>query len=381
MKVAGIIVAAGAGTRLGAARNKVLLPLLGQPVFIHAARAMRPLCDQLILVTRADEAAEFDRLLTAHHLHVDAMVPGGAERRHSVENALAALEADIDIVLVHDGARPLASPAVIARVIQAAAKTGAAVPAIPVRDTLRKQIDGLTQTVPREGLFQVQTPQGFKADLLQRAYRESAEALTDDAGLVERLGHPVTLVEGDARNFKITHQEDLMMAQQLLSSSMRVGMGYDTHRLVEGRDLVLGGVVIPHTKGLLGHSDADAALHALMDALLGACALGDIGRHFPDTDEQYRGANSLDLLAETRKTMARHGFVPHQCDITILAQKPKLAPHIPGMRANIAEALQIPLSQVSVKATTNEGLDAVGREEGISAHAIALVLQTGENVL
>ena len=213
MKVAGIIVAAGAGTRLGAARNKVLLPLLGQPVFIHAARAMRPLCDQLILVTRADEAAEFDRLLTAHHLHVDAMVPGGAERRHSVENALAALGEDIDIVLVHDGARPLASPALIARVIQAAAKT--------VRDTLRKQIDGLTQTVPREGLFQVQTPQGFKADLLQRAYRESAEALTDDAGLVERLGHPVTLVEGDARNFKITHQEDLMMAQQLLSSSSR----------------------------------------------------------------------------------------------------------------------------------------------------------------
>lgn len=379
MKVAGIIVAAGAGTRLGAARNKVLLPLMGQPVFIHAARAMRALCDQLILVTRADEAAEFDSLLVAQHLHVDAMVQGGAERRHSVENALAALQEDIGIVLVHDGARPLASPALMKRVIQEAAGSGAAVPAIPVRDTLRKQADGLTQTVPREGLYQVQTPQGFKADLLRRAYRESAEALTDDAGLVERLGHHVTLVAGDARNVKITHPEDLVMAQQLLSASMRVGMGYDTHRLVEGRDLVLGGVVIPHTKGLLGHSDADAALHALMDALLGACALGDIGQHFPDTAAQYQGADSLDLLDETRNIMARHGFLPHQCDLTILAQKPKLAPHIPGMRANIAQALQIPVYQVSVKATTNEGLDAVGREEGISAHAIALVLQTGEN--
>ncbi|NLX83043.1 MAG: 2-C-methyl-D-erythritol 4-phosphate cytidylyltransferase [Clostridiales bacterium] len=377
--MAGIIVAAGSGTRLGAQRNKVLLPLLGQPIFIHAVRALRAQCDELILVTRADEAAEFEGLLKAHHLVVDKMVPGGTERRFSVENALMEVQEDIDIVLVHDGARPLASPAMIERVIHAAAKSGAAVPAIPVRDTLRRQMDGVTETVSREGLYQVQTPQGFQAGLIRRAYQNSDESASDDAGLVERLGHPVLLVAGDARNLKITHQEDILMAQQLLNASIQMGMGIDAHRLVEGRDLVLGGVTIPHAKGLLGHSDADAALHALMDALLGACALGDIGQHFPDTDAQFKGANSLFLLRETRKIMAAQGFVPHQCDITILAQKPRLAPYLPQMRAHIAGALQLPLAQVSVKATTTEGLDAVGREEGIFAQAIALVYNLAES--
>lgn len=374
MKVCGIVVAAGAGKRLGADQNKVLLPLMGRPLFLYALMALRPLCHHLILVTRADERAAFEALLQEHRLQVDQLVPGGRERRDSVENALTAMPAGCDIVLVQDGARPFLSQDLVRRVIDAARADGAAVPAIPVRDTLRKAENGATATVSREGLYQVQTPQGFQTALLKRAYREHPEAATDDAGLVERLGHPVTLVPGDARNLKITHPEDFTMAQQLLAGSLRLGTGYDIHRLVPGRHLVLGGVLIPHPLGLLGHSDADAPLHALMDALLGACALGDIGQHFPDSDLKYKGASSLQLLAETRGILARHGFLPQQADLTILAQRPRLAPYIPQMRQNIAGALGLPLPRVSVKATTTEGLDAVGREEAIAAQAAVTVL-------
>lgn len=378
MKVCGIIVAAGAGKRLGAEQNKVLLPLLGQPLFLYTVRALRPFCDHLILVIRQEEQEQFADLLNKHGVAVDQMVPGGQERRHSVENALKAMPEGLDIVLVQDGARPFASPGIIKGVIAAARKQGAAVPAIPVRDTLRRQEKDRTATVPREGLYQVQTPQGFQTDLLKRAYQEHPEAATDDAGLVERLGLPVALVPGEARNLKITHPEDMEMAQQLLGSTLRLGTGYDIHRLAAGRDLVLCGVVIPHHQGLLGHSDADAPLHALMDALFGACALPDIGQHFPDTDPTYKGASSLKLLEDTRHILAGHGFLPWQVDITILAQRPKLAPYVLQMRQNIASALQLPLNQVSVKATTNEALDAVGREEGIAAQAVASVLTLGE---
>ena len=377
MKACGIIVAAGAGRRLGAAQNKALLPLLGRPLFAYAVQALRPFCHHLILVTRPDEKAAFEALIQEQGLQVDQLAPGGRERRHSVENALALVPPGCDLVLVQDGARPFASPGLIERVLKAARESGAAVPAVPVRDTLRKMEGDTTRTVPREGLYQVQTPQGFHTALLQQAYHQHPEAATDDAGLVERLGLPVTLVPGEARNLKITHPEDFTMAQQLLGSSLRFGTGYDIHRLVPDRDLVLGGVLVPHALGLLGHSDADAPLHALMDALLGACALGDIGRHFPDTDPRYKGASSLMLLEETRRMLASHGFLPHQVDLTILAQQPKLAPHIPKMRKTIAKALGLPLSRVSVKASTMEGLDAVGRQEGIAAQAMAVVLQLG----
>lgn len=373
MDICGIIVAAGAGRRLGADRNKTLLPLGGQPLFLYAVKALRPFCSHLILVVQEAERAAFKRALAEHHVAVDAIAQGGRERRHSVENALGLVPEGAQVVLVHDAARPFPAPQMIEAVILAATADGAAIPALPVSDTLRRDEGGSTVPFPREGLHSVQTPQGFLRELLLKAYRASDEAASDDAGLVSRLGHPVTLVAGDARNIKITQQEDLVMAEGMLAGGVRVGTGFDTHRLVPGRDLVLGGVTIPHPTGLLGHSDADAALHALMDALLGACALGDIGRHFPDSDPQYKGASSLKLLEQTGRILRKQGFEPWQCDLTIIAQQPKLAPYMEQMRVHIAAALQVPLSRVSVKASTTEGLGFEGRGEGISAQASALV--------
>lgn len=373
MKVCGIVVAAGAGARLGAGMNKALLPLGGSPLFLYALRALRPHCDDLILVVRDEERSAFTAALETARLPLEHLVPGGRERRHSVENALKAVPEDADIVLIHDAARPFPSAGLIRRVIRLAFETGAAVPALPVSDTLRRLEAGLTRTVSRENLYAVQTPQGFRRGLILRAYAENPQSLTDDAGLVELLGESVSLAEGEAVNFKITRPGDMEMAEGLLRAGLRTGTGFDAHRLVPGRALVLGGVTIPHDKGLLGHSDADAALHALTDALLGACALGDIGGHFPDSREEYRGISSLVLLEKTRAILAEHGFLPLQCDLTILAQKPRLAPYIPQMRENIARALGLPPDRVSVKATTTEGLGYEGREEGISAQAAALV--------
>lgn len=376
MKVCGILVAAGAGTRLQAGMNKALTPLGGEPLFLYALRALRPFCDHMILVVREGESGLFEDALRAAHQGPVHLATGGQERRHSVENGLKEVPGDTDIVLIHDAARPFPGPSLIRRVIQGAAAYGAAVPALPVKDTLRRQEAGLTRTLSREGVFQVQTPQGFQRDLILRAYAHSPRSLTDDAGLVELLGETVSLSEGDARNFKITTQEDKKMAEMMVSGASRTGTGFDVHRLVPGRALILGGVVIPHGTGLLGHSDADAALHALCDALLGACALGDIGQHFPDSKEEYRGIPSLKLLEKTRQIMTDSGFCPLQCDLTIVAQKPMLAPHIPAMRKNIAQALGLREEKVSVKATTTEGLGFEGREEGISAQAVAMVRET-----
>ncbi|MGI6726425.1 MAG: 2-C-methyl-D-erythritol 4-phosphate cytidylyltransferase [Christensenellales bacterium] len=374
MNTCGIVVAAGAGTRLGAGRNKALLPLCGQPLFVYALRALRPFCGHLILVIREQDRAEVARVLAGHPGLADTLIPGGQQRRHSVEHALQALPADCGLVLIHDAARPLTSAKLVEAVRQAAALHGAAVPALPVDDTLRRQEGERSHTVPRERLCRVQTPQGFLRSVIEQAYAAIPEALTDDAGLVEQMGLPVALVPGEARNFKITRQEDWDMAQQLLSGSLRVGAGFDTHRLAPGRDLVLGGVVIPHPLGLLGHSDADAALHALMDALLGACALGDIGQHFPDSRAEFKDISSLLLLEKTARILRQKGFEPWQCDVTIIAQAPKLAPFIRQMRLNIARALGIAPDRVSVKATTTEGLGFEGRQEGISAQASALVM-------
>ena len=373
MKVCAVIVAAGSATRLNAGKNKALLFLSGQPLFLYAVRALKPFCGQVILVTKEEERPEFETILRENHIQGISFANGGAQRRHSVENALKLVSNDMNLVLVHDAARPLISKRVIREVIQAAGEFGAAIPALAVVDTLRRMEDGVSKTVPRHNLFAVQTPQGFQTDLIRRAYQNSLEATTDDASLVEKLGHKVRLVKGDPRNIKITVQEDFALAEQYLASNIRVGTGFDTHRLVAGRKLILCSVSIPHPLGLLGHSDADAALHALTDALLGACALGDIGRHFPDTKPEYKGVSSLFLLQETVRIMAENGFFPWQCDLTILAQKPKLAPYVLMMRENIARTLSIPISRVSVKATTTEGLGFEGREEGISAQAAAMV--------
>ena len=377
-----IVLAGGSGSRMGAQRNKVLLELAGKPVIVRAVEAFTNLVDGVILISREEDIPDMRAATAAAHLPV-TIVAGGDSRQSSVWNGLCALPESCTHVLIHDGARCLVDEGTIRRCMASVENHGTGVAAIPAIDTI-KQVDAdeiVTATPDRSQLRAVQTPQGFTVELIRRAHMSAQQAGflgTDDASLVERLGHPVRLTEGNRRNIKLTTPEDLIMAETFLGRNfpaLRVGQGYDVHRLVEGRDLILCGVNIPHTLGLLGHSDADVAVHALMDAMLGAMALGDIGKHFPDTDERYRGISSLKLLEHVVALLKeRHARVTN-CDVTIVAQKPKLLPHIPKMQANIASALELPLDRVNIKATTTERLAFEGREEGISAQAICMVEQ------
>jgi 2-C-methyl-D-erythritol 4-phosphate cytidylyltransferase/2-C-methyl-D-erythritol 2,4-cyclodiphosphate synthase len=384
--VVAIIAAGGSGRRMGKEINKVFLPLAGTPVLARSAASLAacPEVDSLVVVIAAGEEAEAADLLAGQNLAKPwQVVTGGSERQYSVANALAAVEAAADIILVHDGARPLIEPATVSAAIAAAREHGAAGVAVPVKDTIKQVADGLIVATPdRAGLWAMQTPQVFTAALLRRAYAAAAREgwlATDDAALVERLGAKVAIVPGCYRNLKITTPEDLAVAAALLGreaeTMQRIGMGYDVHRLVAGRKLILGGVDIPFEKGLEGHSDADVLLHAIKDALLGAAALGDIGRHFPDSDDTYKGASSLKLLAAVRDIVAAAGWRPYNIDAVVIAEKPKLAPHIAAMNANIAEVLGLAVGQVNVKATTTEGLGFTGRREGIAAQAVASLVR------
>ena len=375
-----IILAGGSGSRMGAEKNKVLLEIQQEPVIVRSVRAFTNIVDGIILVGREEDLPALRDVMRDHQLPV-CIVPGGATRQDSVWNGLCALPADCTHVLIHDGARCLVDEATIRRCIASAEQHGSGVAAIPAIDTI-KMVDAeeiVTATPDRSSLRAVQTPQAFPVELIRRAHENAREVGflgTDDASLVERMGHPVHLTLGDRRNIKLTTPEDMKMAEAFLKRpfpAFRIGQGYDVHRLVPDRDLILCGVQVPHTVGLLGHSDADVALHALMDAMLGAMALGDIGKHFPDTDERYRGISSMKLLEHVVELLhANHARVTN-CDVTIVAQKPKLLPYIPNMRANVAVALHLPLDRVNVKATTTERLAFEGREEGISAQAVCMV--------
>jgi len=377
-----IVLAGGSGSRMGVSKNKVLLDLLGEPVIVRSVRAFQGMVNGIVLVSREEDVPAMARAMDSYHLPV-TIVRGGDTRQSSVWNGLCALPADCTHVLIHDGARCLVNEETIRRCMNAVEESGNGVAAVPAIDTI-KQVDCceiVAATPDRSKLRAVQTPQGFNVELIRRAH-EAARADdflgTDDASLVERLGVPVRLTRGDRRNIKLTTPEDMKMAEAFLERdfpTLRVGQGYDVHRLVEGRDLILCGVKVPHTLGLLGHSDADVALHALMDAMLGAMALGDIGKHFPDTDEKYRGISSMTLLEHVTCLLHQHRARVANCDVTIVAQKPKLLPYIPAMRENIAAVLQLPLDRVNVKATTTERLSFEGHEEGISAQAICLVEQ------
>ena len=369
--VTAIIVAAGASLRMGFDKLSYCLPD-GRTVLETSCALFvaHPAVDELVLVAGGNRPQ--CEAIAAACPKPCTVVQGGATRADSVHNGLAAAKGQL--VAIHDAARPFASEEVITQVLQAAAKTGAAAPAVPVKDTIKvADKDGKVVTTPdRATLYAVQTPQCFDRALYLQALEavsgEKASLVTDDCSLFELAGLPVTLTAGDYANLKITTKEDLQK-----ENAMRIGHGYDVHRLVEDRKLILGGVEVPYEKGLLGHSDADVLLHAVMDAVLGAAALGDIGQHFPDTDPAYKGADSLALTREVAKIIAAHGYKVGNIDATILCQRPKLAPHIPAMRKNIADAFGLPLDAVSVKATTEEHLGFTGEGLGIAAHAVALI--------
>lgn len=380
-----LVAAAGSSTRMGCPKQSI--PLCGEPVLLRTLRALEAAdrVQAIVLVTREADVEEFRRLAQAAGIgKLYAVVPGGADRQQSVERGLAALPPDTGWIGIHDGARPLVSPALVNAVIEAAQKTGAAAAAVPVWDTLKRTDDDgrVTATVERKNTWRVQTPQVFDYRRYKQAMvaaQAAGQAYTDDCQLMEAAGVPVQLIRGEETNLKLTVPEDVVLATAILrqregeSTSMRIGHGYDVHRLVEGRPLILGGVPIPYTQGLLGHSDADVLTHAIMDALLGAAALGDIGGLFPDTDPAYAGADSVKLLEQVIVRLRETGYVPVNVDATVLAQQPKLKPHIGAMRQKLAEVCGLPPTAVSVKATTEEGLGFTGAMEGIAAHAVCLI--------
>ena len=396
-KLTVIVAAAGAGKRLGLGKNKAFAEVGGLPLLVQCLRMVNDtgMAYKTIVAVGADEVAMTEALLKDYYEYFAGLqttvVAGGAERTDSVKNALA-LAGSEGWIAVHDGARPFAGTEVFERTLQAAQQTGAAIAAVPVKNTIKVvDADGFVVNTPqRSSLMAVQTPQIFKAQLLQRAYSEEnlkGAAVTDDASLVERLGVKVAVALGSYENIKITTPEDLLLAekicadrgmtmmQRLKMPQFRVGSGYDVHRLTQNRKLILCGVEVPYELGLDGHSDADVAVHALMDALLGAAALGDIGKHFPDTDDRFKGADSMKLLEHVLALLKERCWRVNNADVTIIAQKPKLAGYIPAMRDNLAKAMGLEADAVNVKATTTEKLGFTGRGEGIAAEAVVSLIK------
>jgi 2-C-methyl-D-erythritol 4-phosphate cytidylyltransferase/2-C-methyl-D-erythritol 2,4-cyclodiphosphate synthase len=377
---------------MGSGIPKQFMSLRGKTVLARSVEAFvqNEFVDELYLVINKDYEA-----MCRTEYQMCRIIVGGAERQDSVFAALKMIPEDVDLVLVHDGARPFVTGEIIDKAIEKAAEYGAAVTAVPVKDTVKTAENGIfEQTLDRSRLYSIQTPQGFKRKLLleayQRAFSENFYG-TDDAVLVEKMGEKVYLVEGDYHNIKITTKEDITVGEAILDArsgqvkisentspaesggELRIGTGFDVHRLVEGRKLILGGVEIPFAKGLLGHSDADVLLHAVMDALLGAAALGDIGRHFPDTDQRYLGASSLLLLKQVGGLLSEKDYTIVNIDATLIAQRPKIAPYIAEMTACMASALGIEENKINIKGTTTEKLGFCGREEGICAQASVLI--------
>ena len=383
-KFGAVLLAAGNSTRMGGGRSKVLEELGGRPALCRSLEVLDrcPLIGEICLVCREQDRGDMLPLTSGLNTPV-RVVPGGAQRQDSVEQGVEALTGPWEYVAIHDGARPLVTEEVLAAVCRDAMAHGAATTAVPSKDTC-KLADGagfVAATPARDRLWAVQTPQAFSLALYREALgkaRAAGQSYTDDCQLIEAAGGKVKLTMGDYRNIKLTTPEDLLAARAYLGGeggekTVRIGYGYDVHRLVEGRKLILAGVDVPFEKGLLGHSDADVIAHAVADALLGAAALGDIGHLFPDTDPHYAGADSLKLLAEVCRLLREKGFSIGNIDATLLAQRPKIAPHISRMRENLAEACGVAVGQVSVKATTEERLGFTGREEGMAASAVCLL--------
>jgi len=385
MRVTAIIAAGGAGRRLGAAVPKQLLELDGRSILERSVDAFagHPGIAETIVVLPPELAAVPPQWLRARAPRV-RVVAGGARRQDSVANGFDAADAAADLVLVHDAARPFVTPDVISRVIDAAAAHGAAIAAIPVSDTVKRvererDESIVVETIPRDAVYLAQTPQGFARAVIRDAValgRSGVEA-TDEAMLAERAGHRVRLVDGAAGNVKITTSDDFEAASRRLggpsADGRRIGIGYDLHRLVAGRRLILGGVEIPSAAGALGHSDADVVCHAVTDAILGGASAGDIGQHFPDTDARWKDASSIELLRQVVGLVGTRGFAVVNVDVVVVLEQPRLGPHRSRIAETLASALGIEASAVSVKAKTNEGVDAIGRGEAIAAHAVALL--------
>ena len=438
-----IIPASGLGKRFSDKSDKAFISIAGRPMLAHTLAVFQdcPEIGEIILVVRRDQVPSAEELVREYGFSkVKSVVIGGETRQDSVRNGLAQVSPECEIAAIHDGARPFVTCDIITASINAARSDGAAIVAVPVINTIKASPDGryVAETLDREKLFAVQTPQTFKLSIIREAFdRAYADGFvgTDDASLVERLGMPVRIVQGSYENIKVTTPADMALAEAIIQSrianyelrigpsgnsvpsplegegqgegerptvqiepvesniqspdvsqirnpkseirNMRVGHGYDIHRFAPGRRLFLGGVEFPGEEGLLGHSDADVLLHAVADSILGAIGADDIGHLFPNTDPAFKDASSMDLLAKVGEVAAEMGWCVGNIDVTLIAQRPKIANHVPTMRANIARALNITPEQVGVKATTAEGLGAIGEGLGIECHAVAMVEKDG----
>ncbi len=386
-----VLAAGGGGSRMGGGERKQFALLGGVPVLVRALRPFLALerLARAVVVLPAEDLARGQALVRAAAPGVDlAVVVGGPTRQESVRRGLAAL-GPVQVVLVHDAARPLASAGLAARVARAGGRGEGVVPVVPLSDTLKRVVNGALSTVARTDVFGAQTPQGFPGPLLSDAHaRARAEGIeaTDDAALLETFGQPVRAVAGEPTNVKITTPADWELAEALVAAregparpaahASRTGIGYDVHRLERGRACVLGGVRIDSDRGPAGHSDGDVLVHAVMDAVLGAAGEPDIGHRFPPADPRWAGADSLALLAQVRDAVVGR-FEILFVDCCLVAEAPRIAPHVPAMRSRIAAALAIPPERVNVKATTAEGLGAIGRGEGLAAQAVATLREKG----
>ncbi len=383
-KASALIAAAGAGERLGKGINKAFVEVAGKPILAHTLSVFESCgaVEEIIIITgKSDVEAAGELVGRFSFSKVSCIVAGGAQRQDSVRNGLE--NAAQKIVAIHDAARPMVSVEIIEKSIEAAGRMGACIAAVPVIDTIKSAEDGnVVATVDRASLYSVQTPQTFRAELIRRAYEQAYKDgyyATDDAALVERLGEKVAVVQGSYENIKVTTPSDLEVAAVRLGggegtgNNLRVGTGFDVHAFAEDRRLVLGGVEIDYDKGLAGHSDADVVLHAIADALLGAVALGDIGRHFPDSDPAYKGISSLKLLAEVNEIISRAGWGVVNVDATVICEHPKISPHVTEMCRLIAGALKTTPDRISIKGTTTERLGFTGRSEGIACQAVVAV--------
>lgn len=378
-RVGAVIVAAGSGTRMG--RPKQFLPLAGRPVCEWALKAFLD-CPEVVkvaLVLSPENIAAHGARLASERV---AVVEGGATRMGSVQNGFAALPADVEAVAVHDGARPLVTPEVIRATVAAALEAGAAVAAVPAKDTLKRAAPDRTvaETPERSQFWQAQTPQTYRravlADALARFAHEAGA--TDESQLVERGGQKVSIVESSYENIKVTTPEDLVAAEALLAAkggrmSARTGFGYDIHRLVEGRPLMLAGALVPHSKGLLGHSDGDAVLHAACDAVLGAMGEGEIGIAFPPSDPRFKGLDSRRIVDNVLEKAAARGARIEHLDVTLVAEEPKLKPHYARLADSLAACFRVERERVNLKAKSHEGLGEIGRGEAIACYAVATV--------